>query len=302
MTPEQLETIFLPFEQVGEVYRKSEGTGLGLTISQKIAVMLGTELQVRSHLGEGSVFWLDVILPLAREYEQVQSHEYQKIAGIQQGSSTLLIVDDNPENRSLVTTFLDSLGFKVLEASNGQEGLVMATRHQPDLIVTDLSMPIMDGFELMRRLRTHPDLRLVPIVVASASVFGADRQRSLDAGANTFLPKPIQMDDLLAAIKRYLQLEWTYKQETQTDLPDEISEESEVATQIIAPAPAVLNQLYHFAMMGDLQAIEDKLNQLEAEDAKLIPFIGEVRTLSDSFQTKKIRELLKAYTPAEHLS
>jgi CHASE2 domain-containing sensor protein/CheY-like chemotaxis protein len=301
MSPNQLETIFLPFEQVGEIYRKSEGTGLGLTISQKIAGMMDTQLQVRSRLGEGSVFWIDLTLPVAPEYEQFSAgYEYQKVVGIKSGPTNVLIVDDNLENRSVVATLLDSIGFKVLEATNGQEGLLMATRHSPDLVITDLSMPVMDGFELMHRLRSHPELKEVAIVVASASVFGADRQRSLDAGANAFLPKPIDMDDLLITIQRYLELEWIYKEDSQPALSSS-GAEANAPAKIIPPNPEVLNQLYHFAMMGDLQAIQEQLDELEKTDDQLILFVTEVRKFSDSFQIKKIREFLKAFATSESL-
>ena len=145
--------IFLPFEQVGNVKKQSEGTGLGLTISKKIVELMGSTLEVESHSGKGSTFWFDIQIPEANEwFHQSKTASQQNIVGFTGDKAKILVVDDHWENRSVITNFLEPLGFEILEAENGQEGLSKAMEFKPDLILTDISMPVMDGFEMMSYL------------------------------------------------------------------------------------------------------------------------------------------------------
>jgi CheY-like chemotaxis protein len=122
-----------------------------------------------------------------------------------------LLVDDRWENRAVISELLESIGFQIIEAHNGQEGLDRAKDLQPDVILADLAMPIMDGLEMTRRLRQIPELRNTVIIASSAFVFDYDRQESLDAGCDGFLPKPVQMKELLDLLQAHLGLEWIYE-------------------------------------------------------------------------------------------
>ncbi|ACC79935.1 response regulator [Nostoc punctiforme] len=212
MSQEQVAKIFLPFEQVGEVKKQSEGTGLGLAISQRIVQLMDSTIQVKSEIGQGSTFWID--LDLQESVDWMQSARVisaGKIVGIATGKRRILIVDDRWENRSVVMNLLDEIGFEIIEASDGQEGLDKAMQFLPDLIITDLTMPVMDGFELTRRLRQQQEFQDLTIIVSSASVFESDQHKSLGVGADDFLPKPVHADDLLQKLEKYLQLEWVYE-------------------------------------------------------------------------------------------
>lgn len=211
MNAEQLSRIFLPFEQVGETKKNTEGTGLGLAISQQIVSLMGSQLQVQSQEGEGSIFWFDVELSEAKEWANT-SRNIQKgnVSGYQGEQKTILITDDNWANRSVIVNLLEPIGFKVIEANNGQEGLQQAIAILPDLIITDLVMPVMDGFAFINLLRQSPKLKDIVVIASSASVFDSDQNRSLNAGADGFLPKPISADLLLDLLQVHLKLEWIY--------------------------------------------------------------------------------------------
>ncbi|MBD2043332.1 response regulator [Microcoleus sp. FACHB-672] len=212
MSPEQLENIFLPFEQVGDTKKQAEGTGLGLAISQKIVQMMDSSIQVQSELGKGSVFWIDLDLPALTNWtETAKVAEEGKIISFAGKKRKILVVDDKWENRSVIVNLLEPIGFEVAEASNGEEGLEKALQFQPDLIITDLVMPVLDGFEMMRRLRVSPQLKDLVVIVSSASVFAKDQHKSLEAGGNDFIPKPIQAEQLLQKLQKYLQIEWIYE-------------------------------------------------------------------------------------------
>lgn len=107
-----------------------------------------------------------------------------------------------------MVNLLQPIGFDISEANNGQEGLEKALSLTPDLIISDLVMPVMDGFEMMRQLRKLPQLQNIILVTSSASVFEIDRHKSIDAGADEFLPKPVQAEVLLEMLRVHLQLQW----------------------------------------------------------------------------------------------
>ncbi len=297
MTAEQLEKIFLPFEQVGDKHKQTEGTGLGLAISCKIAELMGTEIKVASTLKVGSKFWLDVNLEIASNWIYTTSvSPNQKIVGIKDKKTKILIVDDQWENRSVIIKLLESIGFECLEATNGQEGLDRAGKTQPDLIVTDLKMPVMDGLEMIQIFRKMPLFQNIPIIVSSASVFEHDKSKCLTAGGDDFLPKPLQIDDFLNLLQKYLQLNWIYQEDSTLTRNSEKSPTENLNSQLIVPPPSTeLDKLFDLAMRGNIQGLQTALNELEQLDSKFLPFCLQIRLLADNFQIKPIRQFLKSY-------
>ncbi len=299
MTPEQLEKIFRPFEQVGNRQKHVEGTGLGLAISQKIVALMGSEIQVKSQVGQGSTFWFDVELPEAKDWA-FTSREVEQglITGYKGEKRQILVVDDRWENRSVVVSLLEPLGFTVLEANNGQEGWDVAMHHRPDAIITDLMMPVMDGYQLLKQLRETTALQTVVAIASSASVFESNQQDAIDAGANIFLPKPLQAHLLLKVLQEKLQLEWQYEQ-------SEVTPSSQLANiaptdEISLPATEVLQTLLTLVQDGDTQGIAEVTEQLVATDITLKAFAQQVTQLVASFQLKQLQVLLERYLHQLH--
>ncbi|MBD2200728.1 MULTISPECIES: CHASE2 domain-containing protein [Calothrix] len=300
MSSDQLEKIFLPFEQVGEAGKKSEGTGLGLAISQRITTLMGSQIQVQSRLGEGSVFWLDLTVPapVTHDWQSgVISPNNHKIIGIRGSKPQILIVDDDSNHRSMLTSLLQGIGCQTWEATDGKQGLEIATEHHPDVILLDLAMPNMDGFELMVQLQQNSQTSNLPIIVSSASVFEENRQRSLQAGATAFLPKPLQIDELFNAMRSLLKVEWIYAQSAPNPASSPSQQTGEI--ELVLPSQEVLQQLYHLAMMGDIPTIEGIIEELIQQNSQLTPFAAELSKLTSSFQTAKIRKFLKSFVTTE---
>lgn len=295
MRAEQLEKIFLPFEQVGDVKRQAEGTGLGLTISQRIVSLMNGQIKVESEFGVGSIFHFEVELPQAKNWA-VASLTVQQgtIVGYQGDPRTILVIDDNWQNRSVIVNLLEPIGFIVIEASDGQEGLQTAIASKPDAIVTDLVMPVMHGFELIERLRTSAQFQDIPIIASSASVFETDQYKSINAGANAFLPKPVDAQTLMQLLQQYLQLEWIYQGKPDTIKQANVdSSTSPVA--LIPPASEVLQQLLNLVQDGDIQGILEMAQQLPASDEKLTPFAAQLVQLANSFQVKQLEIFIGQY-------
>jgi signal transduction histidine kinase/CheY-like chemotaxis protein len=287
MTPEQLEKIFLPFEQVGDTKKQSEGTGLGLTISQEIVQMMGSKLEVKSQVGEGSIFSFDVELEESKQWADASRVLQQgTVTGYEGNHRRILIVDDKWENRSVIVSLLEPIGFEVIEANDGKEALVKINAYPPDLIITDLMMPRMDGYALMERLQKSPD-KNIPIIVSSASVFESEQYKSLNAGACAFLPKPIPADSLLELLRSHLNLEWVYA------VSASVTSNQDKADEVIFPEVKILMHLCELVEDGDADSILSIVHELKLENSDLTVFADKVTQFADNFQLKKLREMLE---------
>ncbi len=294
MTTEQVSKIFLPFEQVGDIKKQTEGTGLGLAISQKIVELMGSKIEVKSEIGKGSTFWFEIAFPEARDWAIAASHLNEGIiVGYQGEKRKVLVVDDRWENCSVIVSLLEPLGFEVIEANDGQEGWEKAIAHSPDLIITDLMMPGMDGYQLLKLIQESEQLKDVVAIASSASVFESNQQEAIDAGATVFLPKPVQADLLLQILQQQLNLEWVYEQTK--IMPSAIISDAIYPVEVIPPSPEILQKLHRLLREADTQAIEVIAAQLSTSDATLVPFAQQVAHLASNFQFSQLQTLIESY-------
>ena len=301
MNPEDIEKIFLPFEQVGSVKKQSEGTGLGLAISQKIVEMMGGQLQATSKLNQGTTFWFEIDLKETSNWQEVaQIASVQgKITGFKREECKILVVDDRWENTSVIVQLLEPFGFSMKTADTGQEGLAVALEWQPDLIITDLTMPVMDGHEMLAQLRQSSAISSdLKVIVSSASVFESDRQKSLKAGANDFLPKPIQKDVLLQTLQQQLDLEWVYDQKTMVKQARVEVDKATLIPQsipIIPPSPEDVAILHDLSRKGLLNDLIQEIERIEALDPKFLPFGKTLREYAKGFKLRQIKTFIEEY-------
>jgi signal transduction histidine kinase/DNA-binding NarL/FixJ family response regulator len=292
MTPEQLPKIFLPFEQVGDKNRQTEGTGLGLPISIKIVEMMGSKIDVESKLGQGSLFNFALTFPLIlHSVHKNFSENIKEIVGYSGQKQTILIVDDRWENISVIVNLLEPLGFIMREASQGEEGLENAIAFPPDLIITDLAMPVLDGWQMLAKLKQIEGLKNLPVIVSSASVFEIDRQKSLAVGANDFLAKPVQASELYQMLSKYLQIEWIYSESKSKSQMFPIH--SEEATEMIIPSASELIILLDYVKKGSIKGIKTELENLGKKDKKYQVFVNEMSQLAKGFNIQKIRNYIQ---------
>lgn len=288
MTPEQLAKIFLPFEQVGDTKKQAEGTGLGLAISQKIVSLMGNQIEVKSYPQQGSTFWFEVeVTEVSNWSEASRVTQFGSLIGYEGRRLKILVVDDKWENRSVIANLLQPIGFEIIEANNGQEGLDKLSI-QPDIIITDLLMPVMDGFQLIQYLRQSENFKDIIIFASSASVFESDQYKSIEAGANAFLPKPVQVDNLTQILEKYLQIKWIYKTEAE-------NYQALKSEEIIAPSLEVLKYLAQVAKKGDIYKITEEVEKISKTDSSLMPFTQKLTDLAQSFKIKEIRDFIKEF-------
>jgi signal transduction histidine kinase/FixJ family two-component response regulator len=291
MSSDQLETIFLPFEQVGENKRKTEGTGLGLAITKSFVEMMDSTLEVHSQLGIGSVFTFAINCPIADDWATCHTITSSGIImGYSGQQRQILVVDDRWENRSVLVSLLTPLGFNVVESKNGEEALQQALSHPPDMIISDLKMPVMDGWEMLNKLRQLEALKKTIVLISSASVFDADRQKSLAAGGNDFLPKPVQADELYRMLAQHLRLDWIYA-DSPASASKSTAESTEVEMQI--PPAGDLQKLIEFAMQGQIKGMQQELENILQINEKYRPFVDKISLLLRGYKIAQAREYLQ---------
>jgi len=287
---DELQAIFQPFEQVGDRRRQTEGTGLGLAISQRIVELMGSTIQVQSEMNVGSIFWFDANISQADEWVKTsQIDDRGQIIGIKDRQPKIVVIDDKWANRSVISNLLSPIGFEVSEANDGQQGWEKILEVQPDLIVTDLLMPELDGFELIKRVRESENFKDLIIIVCSASVFETDQYRSLEAGANAFIAKPVQATELLQKLQQYLELDWVYEA---NEAPLAIGSDT---NQLISPPATSMEILYELAMKGNFREIVKQAVLLEEIDPKYIPFAKRLHQMAKDFQDEEILRFIQSY-------
>ncbi|VXD24775.1 hybrid sensor histidine kinase/response regulator [Planktothrix paucivesiculata] len=292
INPEQIQKIFLPFEQVGEHARKAEGTGLGLAISHQIIEMMEGKINVDSIPGIGSKFWFDINLPAAQDQVIKKTESSQQIIGYQGEKRTILIVDDRWENRSVIVNLLEPLGFEVIEATQGQEGLEKVRQWYPDIIITDLTMPILGGLDMTKQLRNDPEFCDLVIIASSASVFSADREECFKAGCNGFLAKPIQEAVLLNQLQEWLELTWIYQDSER--IIDHSKTPISLNSLIIPPSKELIS-LYNFAKGGYILDIQNEANRIKQLDTQYTDFADYIIQLAETFEDEQIIRFIHPY-------
>ncbi|NEO28448.1 MAG: response regulator, partial [Kamptonema sp. SIO4C4] len=289
---EHLERIFQPFEQLGHSWKWSEGTGLGLAITQQIIDLMGGELTVNSTLGEGSQFQVDLLLEMASEEQCPHQADMKlRIIGYKGQEKVILVVDDNEENRLVIVNILRPLGFIVYEASDGLAGLDVTLKIRPDLIILDLVMPIMDGFEMTRQLRENEIIKDTCIIASSASTFDITKQQSREVGCNDFLPKPLNEQELLNKIQFFLQLEWEYDRE---ETVKQSKKKLEV-TEIIPPTGETLNHWLKLAKRGRIPQLEQEVEEFQKQNLEYWGFTQKILKLTQDFNLNELKKFLENY-------
>jgi CheY-like chemotaxis protein len=261
---------------------------------------MGGTIQVKSKPGEGSEFCFTVELPFAPDWAEQQRKlegEFGKvfpkendIIGYEGEHYRILVVDDRWENRIVIQNLLAPLGFELIEAENGEVGLAQLRDYQPDLVITDLTMPVMDGFDFLRHIRNSDELKNTRVIVSSASVSQKDQRMALDNGGNDFLAKPVHASTLFTLLANHLQLTWIY--ETKDDT---VADSKKLPAEKIVPSRQILEALLKSAQEANMKALRTQLTELTASEQAYTPFAAPLLQLSRKFEAEEIEELLQKY-------
>jgi len=212
----ELPTLFEAFTQTETGRQAEEGTGLGLPISRKFAQLMGGDITVSSSLERGSVFKFEIETELAIAAElQTAAKSSKKVIALQpnQPKYRILVVDDRWENRQIVVKLLAPIGFELKEAANGKEAISVWQEWQPDLIWMDMRMPVMNGYEATKYIKSHLKGQAVYIIALTASTFEEERVVVLSAGCDDFVRKPFRQEIMFDKITEYLGVQYIYEED-----------------------------------------------------------------------------------------
>ena len=281
----ELERIFEPFARgsAGDA-ANCGGTGLGLPISKLLTELMGGELTVRSTPGVGSAFSVRLLLPrLHAEAPQPDAAPLQR-SGYAGARRRILVVDNDRNDRELLAEILTPLGFVVGQAATGQECLQCHAGFVPDLILMDLAMPGMDGWEASHLLRTEHACT-VPIGIVSANAYDKGLPNPAGIGADDFFTKPVQLAELLEWIGRRLQLEWI--------APETAAASAPPSGQPQLPSPAQLAPLRAQVRAGYMRGIKQQLDVIAALGEPYRHFVDIMRDHAQRFELEAMARLLE---------
>lgn len=285
-----LPLIFKPFSQADSIRKKPEGTGLGLSISQYLVRMMGGCIQVESRMGSGSRFWFAIPLPQSGEgsessMETCCDHIISyKRTDEEKSPLRILLVDDVKENRGFLTDILSPLGFDVDEAGDGEEALRLCMEKKPDIVLMDLVMPGMDGFETIEKIQLVFSMIPPPVIAVSASATPNVIEKCMKAGCVSFISKPVHIPKLFELLCKTLPMVWISERPSRS-FPTESS-------LVSIPDSAAMEKLEDAVSRGDISAIE---NWCDSEQAMMYPdFTRHVKNLATAFQIRELSLWLEA--------
>ncbi len=320
MTQEQLQRLFKPFTQAdNSMTRKFGGTGLGLTISKRLAQMLGGDITAESTPGKGSAFYLTIetgsladaeMVEEARHYEQLSRSTPQEKA-VKGLSGRVLLAEDGPDNQQLISFILDKAGFDVDVVGNGQQATERAVQAQADgipydVILMDMQMPVLDGYAATRKLRAQGYTG--PIIALTAHAMATDRDKCLDAGCDDYATKPINRQELIRLVADCMDEQGAVRMDTdrpdteivQAPLEPDASGEPIYSQLADDPDLAELVPIFLSEVPGRIEAMQRAMDQANLADLRQM--VHQLKGTAGNFGFPSITERaaeLEKYIKAE---
>ena len=290
---EERHKVFKPFEQTMSGIRARSGTGLGLAISQQFAQMLDGEISYVSQVDVGSTFRLAMPIEEIADLTLLSEPSKRRVIGLDPSCAVrrVLVVDDEPENRVLLSSMLAEVGFETLEAAEGNEAVDCFKKWKPDVVLMDAQMPGLDGYEAIRTIRSMTAGKSVPIIAVSASAFDEDRRRMLDAGADEFLPKPIRIDTVYASIGTTAGAVYRYREDISAD-PDfaRVNPSASELRESVASLPAnIVNGIREATIDADFDRVISIVDRITEVDSSVT---DSLRVMAEQYEAARIISLL----------
>jgi CheY-like chemotaxis protein len=282
--------LFRHFEQTKTGQQAGTGTGLGLAISREFVRLMGGDITVKSQVGVGSVFTIQLPLHEGNAQAVQAQGNLRHVQKIQPGQATcrVLIADDIEDNRQLLEQFLAPVGFEVRLATNGVEAVQGFDSWRPHLILMDFRMPVMDGHEAIRQIRSMPGGEDTKIIAVTASAMDDNRQDLMDIGADDFIGKPFREAELFQKIHVHLGLEYQYAEDP-TDADQQ--EAAELKPNSLAGWPReVIDSMREALITADLDQLLATIQEIETRDPRIAHGL---RHLAESFQYEKLLDLIR---------
>jgi signal transduction histidine kinase/CheY-like chemotaxis protein len=306
--PEELEMLFEAFVRAKAGRESGQGTGLGLSLSRQFVHLMGGELSVRNvqnEPGHGAIFDFFILMepvetPPLPSKENAQPIQVGRLAP-NQPEQRVLVVDDSWENRQMLVQLLQPLGFVVQEAENGRVAIDIWRSWQPQLILMDLQMPVMTGFEAINLIKSDPAGDQTIIIAITASAFNRERDTLLSAGCHDFLLKPVQPQQILESIQTHTAVQYEYLPEAEPEIEPRWPVDGRIAqnldgtqetmaTAVAKLPPHLRTQLHQATAQANMDLIEKQIQEITPYSPMLAQ---NLRNLAEDFEYGKILEILQ---------
>jgi len=299
IAPEEIDTLFEAFVQTRTGQEAQGGTGLGLPISRTFVQLMGGNIYIESEVGEGATFKFDIqVTPVGVE-EVVEQPDrlLRRVIGLAPGQPRyrILVVDDRESNRQLLVKLLAPHGFDLKEAGNGQQALEVWDEWQPHLILMDMRMPVMDGYEATQRIKATTKGQSTAIIALTASALEEEKAVVLSAGCDDFVRKPFHETDILEVMGKHIGVQYIYEEaeeETERAVPT-IQAEAGAAltpTNLVALPQDLLSNLAQAATRLDMAMITSLIDEIRSHNTGLADGLA---LLADEFRYDEISTLIQ---------
>jgi CheY-like chemotaxis protein len=285
----EIDNIFEPFAR-GSAADDGHigGTGLGLTISKMLTQLMGGQISVNSTMGHGTTFQIKLFLPKIHQTQEIEATLTASCIAYAGPRKKILVVDNEQVDRQMLVNILQPLGFEMAEAANGQECLARHLSFEPDLILMDLAMPVMDGWEasyIIRKIRRSD----VPIGIVSANAFDKGLENTADIGTDDFILKPVNLSELLDWLGHKLAIDWIMQPDETVSIIEAKNNES----QLMAPPQMYLDELLLLIKTGYVRGVAKKIDEIESLDTKYAIFVSTMRKLTQQFQLAAMKKFVE---------
>ncbi|TQV81442.1 hybrid sensor histidine kinase/response regulator [Aliikangiella coralliicola] len=276
--------LFEPFTQAEVGREEREGTGLGLAISAEFVCLMGGEIRVYSEVGKGTIFSFDIDVEETETGEIINAISNRRVVGLAEGqpSYRILIADDNPDNRKLLSSLLGDIGFEVKEANNGAEAVERWREWKPALIWMDMHMPVLNGYDATRMIKQTAQGRETVVIALTASAFEEERSVVLSAGCDDFIRKPFESGELFKTMASHLALEFRYE-EIQAPMLE--THKSLCPADLTCLSVEQLKALHAAALSGDVNGLERLSVEIKAQNQ---PLAESLNVLINQFEFEPI--------------
>jgi two-component system sensor histidine kinase/response regulator len=295
ISPAEINTLFQPFVQTDTGRKSMQGTGLGLPISQQFVRIMGGDISVKSQIDRGTTFTFNIQVNVVTKIDELEKNSTKQVISLEAGQPVyrILIVEDVLENRQLLIEILKPLGFEICEACNGEEAVALHESWKPHLILMDMLMPIMDGYEATRKIKQTPEGEKTIIIALTASAFEEQRQVIFATGCDDFICKPFREELLFDKIADRLKVRYIYEEEKSSTSVPPLTSPKILSPQDLSVMPTDwLVNLYQAAICVDDSGLLQLIQQIPESEANLAKALTD---LVENFRIDIIIDLTQLY-------